>query len=127
MIDINKHVTYWVESAKKDLKFANRCIFRDKETAYGLFFVHLALEKAIKAHVVKETKEIPPKIHNLNSLAKLGNIQFSQEQSDFCGKMNFYNIEGRYHDTFLTQPPLDDAKEYHKQAEELISWLIKQL
>jgi HEPN domain-containing protein len=112
---------------KEGFEICDRCIFRDKETAYGLFFVHLALEKAIKAHVVKETKEIPPKIHNLNSLAKLGNIQFSQVQSDFCGKMNFYNIEGRYHDTFLPQPPLDDAKEYYKQAEELISWLIKQL
>lgn len=126
-MNVGKHIVYWIEAAKKDLKFANRCIFREKETAYGLFFVHLALEKAFKAHVTKETSEVPPKIHNLNALARKANIQLTDEQSDFCGKMNFYNIEGRYHDSFLPQPPLDDAKEYYRQAQELISWLIKQL
>jgi len=77
MINIEKHVAYWRDTATKDLQFAERLINRDQEIAYGLFFVHLSLEKAIKAHVCKQTKQIPPRIHNLLALAKLGEVGLS--------------------------------------------------
>ncbi|MDO9129157.1 MAG: hypothetical protein Q7U34_04750 [Anaerolineales bacterium] len=52
---MNKQVAYWKDGAAKDLDFAGRLLERDEEVLYGLFFVHLTLEKAIKAHVCKQT------------------------------------------------------------------------
>ncbi|OIO90375.1 MAG: hypothetical protein AUK02_01255 [Anaerolineae bacterium CG2_30_58_95] len=127
MINIEKHVAYWRDTATKDLQFAERLINRDQEIAYGLFFVHLSLEKAIKAHVCKQTKQIPPRIHNLLALAKLGEVGLSQEQRDYCTKMNLYNIEGRYPDMYFPQPSLEKAQEYLATAKEMITWLLNQL
>ena len=127
MINIEKHVAYWRDTATKDLQFAERLINRDQEIAYGLFFVHLSLEKAIKAHVCKQTKQIPPRIHNLLALAKLGEVGLSQEQRDYSTKMNLYNIEGRYPDMYFPQPSLEKAQEYLATAKEMITWLLNQL
>ena len=54
MNDIEKEVVYWRDSALKDLRFANRLIeCEEEEILYSFFFLHLALEKAFKAHIVK--------------------------------------------------------------------------
>ncbi|GAB4501952.1 MAG: hypothetical protein Fur0035_14960 [Anaerolineales bacterium] len=82
-IDIQKQIEYWREEAVKSLDFAEKAILRDGEVLYGLFFVHLALEKILKAHVCKQTREVPPRIHKLVALAKIGCLSFSQEQLDF--------------------------------------------
>ena len=95
-IDIDRQIAYWRDGAQKDLIFAEKSILRDRETLYGLFFAHLALEKILKAHVCKTTREIPPRIHKLVALARLGQLDFSQEQLDFLAIVNIYNLEGRY-------------------------------
>ncbi|MBM3146016.1 MAG: HEPN domain-containing protein [Chloroflexi bacterium] len=74
MANIEKQVNYWITESEKDLAFAKRIIVRDGEAQYGLFFVHLALKKILKAHVCKQTNDFVPKIHNLVRLAELGNV-----------------------------------------------------
>jgi hypothetical protein len=87
----------------------------------------MALEKIIKAHVVKQTKSFPPKNHNLLALANLGRLELSQEQSDFCGKINVYNIEARYPGIFAEPLTVEKAALYLAFAKELIIWLTAQL
>ena len=127
MMDISKQIAYWKDGAAKDLDLAGRLLEREREVLYGLFFVHLALEKIIKAHVCKQTGEIPPRIHNLLSLAKLGKLELLQEQMDFLGKMNLYNIQGRYPGMEFPAPSLERAMQYFERAKEITEWLIKQL
>ena len=125
--DIDGQIEYWRSLISKDLVIAENLIVRDSETAYGLFFVHMALEKIIKAHVVKQTKTFPPKNHNLLVLANLGKLKLSQEQVDFCGKINVYNIEARYPGIFAESPTVEKAAQYLAFAKELIKWLTAQL
>jgi HEPN domain-containing protein len=128
MINVEKEVAYWCNSAKRDLQFAGRLIEREEEEIlYCFFFLHLTIEKALKAHVVKKTKSLPPKIHNLPVLAEMGEVQMSQEQNDFCGRINLYNIEARYPNLSIPAPTLQKAKEYFSQTKELMEWLIEQL
>jgi HEPN domain-containing protein len=87
----------------------------------------MAVEKIIKAHVVKQTRTFPPKIHKLMELINLGKLELSHEQSDFCGKINGYNIEARYPGIFAESPTVEKASEYLAYAKELIAWLIAQL
>jgi hypothetical protein len=126
-INIDKHIAYWRDGAKKDLKFAERAILRDREVLYGLFFVHLSLEKILKAHVCKQTEEVAPRIHKLETLAKLGRLDLSQESLDFLAMINVYNLEGRYPEMEFDKPSLVIAKRYFYRTKEMVEWLIKQL
>ena len=69
MINTNKQIEYWIEGAKNDLEAAELLI-KNGKILHGLFFCHLSIEKAIKAFVVKETKEVPPGSHNLIYLSE---------------------------------------------------------
>ena len=119
--DVKGQIEYWRGLVNKDLTIAEKLIVRDSETAYGLFFVHMALEKIVKAHVVKQTKTFPPKNHNLMALANRGRLELSREQSDFCGKINVYNIEARYPGIFAESPTVEKASQYLIYAKELIA------
>ena len=88
MIDVEKEVTYWRDGAFKDLQFASRLIEREEEEIlYCFFFLHLTLEKAFKAHVVKQTKKLPPKVHNLLVLAEIGEVRLSEAHNDFVDEL----------------------------------------
>ena len=62
MINIDKQIKYWKNNAITDINTAE-ILINNKKYLHGLFFCHLTIEKIIKAHVVKWTKEIPPKTH----------------------------------------------------------------
>jgi HEPN domain-containing protein len=53
-IDAEKTVSYWLESAVYDLE-TGKTLLRSKKYPYALFFGHLAIEKVLKALVVKQT------------------------------------------------------------------------
>jgi HEPN domain-containing protein len=126
--DVEQETAYWRNLAIKDLQFASRLIAREEEEMlYCLFFLHLALEKIFKAHIVKQTKQLPAKTHNLLLLAEIGRVSLSEEQIDFCGRINLYNIESRYPNLFIPSPTLQKAKEYFEQTKEILEWLVRQL
>lgn len=68
MIVIEKQVAYWQDGAIEDWGVAKELIKRNK-TRHGLFFVHLALEKLLKAQVCRRTQDLAPRVHNLVRLA----------------------------------------------------------
>lgn len=126
MVDIEKQVTYWRDSSKDDWRVAKKLI-ADKEVLHALFFVHLTLEKTLKAHVCRQTKDYAPLSHNLLTLAKLASVELSSEQEDLLSEINTYNIRGRYPDMPVEKPLLQEAKAVFAQTEDFYGWLIKQL
>jgi HEPN domain-containing protein len=82
MVDIIKQIAYWKECSISNLETAEILISK-KKYVEGLFFSHLSIEKILKALVVKATKEIPPKSHNLEYLSKLAEIDITDEQKIF--------------------------------------------
>ena len=64
----------------------------------ALFFGHLALEKLLKAKIVKITKKDPIYSHDLIILAKYARIKLTEEDIDFLARVNVYNIRARYQD-----------------------------
>ena len=59
MVDIKKQISYWRDNALEDLNVA-RDLVRDAKVRHGLFFAHLAIEKALKASVCNTTGDIAP-------------------------------------------------------------------
>lgn len=123
---IEKQVAYWAESSKDDWRVA-RQLLDSKEVLHGMFFVHLTLEKVLKANVCKFTKDYAPRSHDLLTLAKRAAISLTLGQIDLLSEINTYNIRGRYPDTISPKPTLKDAREVLSEAETLYEWLINKL
>jgi HEPN domain-containing protein len=126
MMNIPKQTEYWVRNAKEDFEVGSNLIKAGK-TRHGLFFVHLAMEKMLKACVCKNQNKTPPKIHNLINLYRLAGLEANTERQDALGALNRFCIEGRYPEEW---PVISDKKEsqrYLIMAEQLIEWLKKQL
>jgi HEPN domain-containing protein len=121
-----KQIEYWISSAKSDLDTAELLI-RESKFVHGLFFCHLAIEKVLKAHVIKDTGEIPPKTHNLVYLLDLTKIDFDEGYEDFLGILMKYQLEGRYPDYNPILPAKEKVFEYLNKTKKMLTWIERKL
>ena len=68
-MDVSEQVAFWRTSAREDFEAACELVEAGR-TRHGMFFAHLAIEKALKAHVCMRTSRVPPRVHNLVRLAE---------------------------------------------------------
>ncbi len=125
-IDIEKQVAYWRVSAEEDWD-VGRSLVEQGKTRHGLFFLHLALEKALKAHVCRATQDFAPKIHSLRQLSGLSGLPITEANADFLAVFDRFDIAGRYPGTLGPPPTPDEARSRQSKAQEVFSWLIRQL
>lgn len=123
---MDKQILYWKDGALESIESA-RVLFEKGRIVHSLFFCHLAIEKALKAHVMKATIEIPPKTHNLIRLLELSNITHDNEFVDFLGEMMEFQLEGRYPSLGKPEIPMEKARTYLSGTEDRLAWLISQL
>ncbi len=96
----------WKESAADALDTAEK-LFDNKKYHHSLFFLHLAIEKLLKALHQKKKNEPAPPLHNLSRLAKLSNINLDLESEKQLREISSFNVSARY----------DDYKfSFHKKA-----------
>ncbi len=126
MIDISKQINYWRAGATEDWQVAVELVNAGR-TRHGLFFAHLALEKMLKAHVCRTTRDLAPRIHILLRLAERTDLAWSEEQRLFLARFDRYQIEGRYPDMLPAAPDIALAREELKQAQEVFDWLNRKL
>lgn len=124
--NVEKHISRLREGALQALSDAVYLI-KDKRTFLSLFAAHLAVEKAIKAHVAKEIRDVPPFIHNLPKLAEMTGIELTEKQRNLLADLTFYNISGRYQESVGTPPPVSEVKRLMRQTKEMVEWLLKML
>ena len=122
MIDINRQIVYWLTGAEEDLESA-KILIGSNRLLHGLFFCHLVIEKAIKAHVVKQTLEIAPRTHNLLYLSEMAKLEFDEEDEIFLGILMKYQLQGRYPDYNPSIPDKLKVNEYLIKTEKILSWL----
>ena len=106
--DIDKTIDYWIESAEYDFE-TGKNLLESKKFPYALFFAHLAIEKILKAIVVKNTGEHAPYTHSLVMLAKNTSINITDQMLDKLAEYMEFHIEARYP---------DDKKDFYKKCSE---------
>lgn len=126
MIDLKKQIEYWTKSAEDDLLTADLLI-REKRILHGLFFCHLVIEKAVKAHVVKTSREVAPRSHNLIYLSEKTGLEFDDETQIFLGILMKYQLQGRYPDYNPVLPDIARVNEYFDKTKYLLKWLKERL
>ncbi len=125
-MDIKKQIEYWINSSEDDLETAGLLISNNK-ILHGLFLCHLCIEKAIKAHVVKYTGNVPPKIHNLSFLIEKTDLTLSESQLSLCDTLMFYQLEGRYPGFTPKIPSKIKSENILTQTKDLSQWLKAKL
>ncbi|MFL0685140.1 MAG: HEPN domain-containing protein [Algoriphagus aquaeductus] len=125
-INVDKQVEYWINGASEDLEVAE-ILIEKRRFIHGLFFCHLVIEKAIKAHVVKVTGELAPKSHNLIYLSEKSELVLKDETLEFFGLLMKYQLEGRYPGYQPFIPEYRIVLEYLKETKKHLSWLKEKL
>jgi len=125
MVDTAKHVAYWRQGAQEDAAVARHLVDTGR-VRHGLFFAHLALEKALKAVICLHSGDLAPRIHNLVRLAEAAGVDPDATQLDLLADMNQFNLEGRYPGIVLSPPTVEEAGQFMRRTEGVIQWLIRQ-
>lgn len=124
-MNIEKHRDYWLHGADEDEDTANFLLEKGK-IRECLFFMHLSMEKILKAHVTQTTAAPPPKTHNLVQLLHLAGLSMDQPWLELLKVLNGYCTEGRYPSEIAPPPAPEKAREIFRQAQEVRQWLINQ-
>ena len=92
-----------------------------------MFFCHLSIEKILKAIVVKQIENVPPRSHDLFHLASIANIEISETQSGFMKILMKYQLEGRHPEYYPKTPSQEKINEYLYQTKNLLECFSKML
>jgi len=125
-MDIDEQVEYWKTGSAEDLAAAESLLEKD-HLRHCLFFAHLALEKMLKAQVVRVTHDAPPRIHNLVRLAQVAGLTPNDVQERFLRRFDLYQLEGRYPDVRQVVLDPDLTRQELQKATEAWQWLRTQL
>ena len=126
MINIEKQIEHWRKTSLEELEAAH-VLLEKKHIRQGLFWAHLTLEKMLKAHVCKQTRDLAPRIHNLVRLGELARLDLSNDVVDFLSDINEFNMEGRYLEYLGSVPDMKEANVIMNRVEELMEWLNEKL
>ena len=126
MANTEKHIEYWQKGAAEDFAVASDLV-TDGRIRHGLFFAHLALEKILKAVVCRKVGPAVPKTHDLIRLCALAGLSPAADQAAFLARFGRYQIEGRYPELLEPEPSRAVAASEMQTAEELLTWLTRQL
>ncbi|SFR01548.1 HEPN domain-containing protein [Desulfoscipio geothermicus] len=119
----------WLDQVDYDLDTAESMLTTGRYV-YTIFMCHLAIEKTLKALMVEKTGKMPPKIHNLIRLIKLGNAKLSSHQLKFVSRLSLAGVVTRYPENLrkaISDYPQPVAREYLKNTKEVIKCLKQQI
>lgn len=126
---MQKDIDYWLNLAQYDIKTA-QAMLNSGRYLYVLFTCQQALEKTLKALVVKTTNQFPPRIHDLLKLAEKGQLELSDRQAEFLSKLSFYYLESRYPEQIIDlskETNKEMAETYLNKSMEVLKWLDKKV
>jgi len=117
---------YWLESSDDAFDTA-RTLFENGKYEHSMFFLHLSIEKILKALFVNRNIEEPPFGHNLQNVAsRIREVDFDKQQMELLAQITTFNIAARYDDYMLNFQKICDAhfaENFMKSGEEIIEWL----
>jgi HEPN domain-containing protein len=126
-MDADKTMSYWLESSEYDLG-TGATLLRSRKFPYALFFGHLAIEKLLKALVVKHTGDHAPFSHSLGMLAARTGIKFPEDVMDQLAEFMEFHTEARYPDAkmeFYQKCTKEFAQVKFREIKKVYKWLRK--
>lgn len=91
-----KNIEYWRQGCLGDLQAAIDIACLAKKNAHALFFLHLSIEKGLKALFVQNMSQFAPLTHNLLMLAQKAGVNIELPDSQLLSDINEFNLATRY-------------------------------
>jgi HEPN domain-containing protein len=116
----------WADQARYDMETAD-AMLKAGRYLYVVFCCQQAVEKAIKALIVRRTGEFPPRVHNLVRLAEVAEIESDGERIRFLGELSGYYIQSRYPEEIKTvgsAVTAELAREVLGKTEQIVTWVL---
>jgi len=122
---------YWLEMCDEDMLTAKVMLDAGRLLWMG-FICHLIVEKSLKAVISERINEVPPKIHDLKSLAKRSDIMtdLSDGHLDLLEQLNPLQIEARYpeyKDRMSATLTPEICRKIYCDTEGFLCWIKQQL
>lgn len=122
---------YWLEASTDDLASAKEIVTKTQSYVQGLFFLHLSLEKILKAAYVYKHDDHAPLSHNLLNLFSKSALENLQPQfEEVLVEINQFNIEMRYPED-LKNLKAKVTREYSektlREGEQVYQWILAKL
>lgn len=96
-INVKSVIESWLITSQENFDTMTD-MYNSKRYSWSLFMGHLSLEKLLKAFYVKVHLNHSPYSHNLLHLAKITNIELTEEQKSELATITTFNINARYDD-----------------------------
>jgi len=120
-------VKFWRDKSADD-RITARELLKSRRYSACLFFVHIYLEKILKAAIVEKTGKPAPYVHDLLDLANAAKIELSEEQKELLREINTFNIRARYDNyksEFYKRATKNYTAKHFELADKLYLWLEK--
>ncbi|MDW7710792.1 MAG: HEPN domain-containing protein [Deferrisomatales bacterium] len=105
-------------------------MLRTKKFPYALFFGHLALEKLLKALVVRRTGQHAPYTHSLILLARRAELDMPEALLDQLAEVMEFHTEARYPDVvkdFYKKCTSEFARAKFREIKKVYAWCQRKL
>jgi len=115
----------WAEQARYDLDTAKAMLTAGRYL-YVLFCCQQAVEKAIKGIIARRTGQMPPRLHNLMTLAERAGLALDDRRVEQLLALSGYYVQSRYPEEIKAlSVDLDRAlaEETLAYTEEVVEWL----
>jgi HEPN domain-containing protein len=106
-------IKYWKDGAIDSLDTSNT-LFIPGKYHHCLFFLHLGIEKMLKAVFVKLKNSTPPATHDLVRLAETAGLPTTEIRKLELAEISSFNVSARY-DDYKKQFYAKATKEYAKK------------
>ncbi len=121
----------WLDIAEDDLETAEYC-YHGKRYLWSLFMCQQSIEKAIKAVFFEKTGKVPPRKHDLISLAGVADVlrDCDENTQDLFRHLSLFYIETRYPDKRIdleAECTGEFAKDMLDRSKEAVEWLKNML
>ena len=123
---MDKATQTWLEIAENDLEFAEQILQNKQRPYFACNECHQAVEKILKAIIQEQTGQKPPRIHNLDTLAKLAELKLPDNYRGVLLRLNPHYMATKYpHDLtkFYKEYTQEYAYELFQETKELFLWL----
>jgi HEPN domain-containing protein len=122
-------IKFWRESSVDAFDTSDK-LFESKKYNHSLFFVHLSLEKILKALYVQIKKDSPPPIHDLIRLAEKCEISMDGKLKEELAEISTFNVSARYDDyklEFYKKATREYSEKWRRVSKIIFDKLLSQL
>ena len=120
-----KDFAEWINQADYDYDTA-KVMRQSGRNFYAVFMCHMAVEKALKAILLRNTENVPAKTHNLFWLLSQIGVQPPPSIGEFVIKLNEANVATRYPEALSEMIKIYDGTitdTIIMQTREVLSWI----